>query len=68
MRTKAAVGRLLDQRLRLAADPKWRIIAAMDIFREQNAPLEQRVGSLIGDAICAALLFFFAWAYLSAFL
>ncbi len=53
---------------RLAAEAKWRITGPMSIFWQQDASFEQRLGSLIGDAICAAMLIFFAWAYLSTFL
>ncbi len=43
-------------------------IHPMSIFWQQDVPFEQRLGNLIGDAICAAMLILFVWAYLSAFL
>ncbi len=39
----------------------------LNFFRDKTAPIELRIGNLIGDVIFFVLVVFFAWAYISTF-
>ncbi len=39
----------------------------MGFFRDKSAPIETRIGNLVGDVIVLVLVVLFAWAYIAPF-
>ncbi len=40
----------------------------LNFFWNKNAPIERRIGNLIGDVIFFALVVFFAWGFISIYI